>query len=169
MHNEQERLAREWAERVKAAPSGMYSAEANAVAEIVLEHTTLSTMADVEWSDGKHYLAGATALDGQLEVMMWLDDTEHGHIITDQGAWRPEQLTPNGKRYELREVKKPEHPDTLTAFEDYENAPVGTVVAAPSDTCVIKFEYGWYAPRSSQKEDPIDFGRMVVLRWGWGE
>lgn len=178
----QEQLARQWAEEQMAIEWNepeRVRGKLRAAAEYILANLPEPTMADVEWDDEKHYLAGATALDGQLEVMMWLDDTERGHIITDQGAWRPEQLTPNGKQYELREVgtiqeSRTVHPTTLTTVEDYAYAPKGTVVAG-ADPLEVYVSSGYAWLKAGDLEDcsvPSDWiGRTTrkVLRWGLGD
>ena len=109
-----------------------YGIAAQAAAEYILAHVPAPTMQGVQWEHEKHHLAGATTPAGHDAVMMWHDEEDTGYIITDLDAWRPDQLTPNGKRYELREVgapEEPEHPDVLKTVEGYENAPVGTIVA----------------------------------------
>jgi len=63
------------------------------------------TMADVEWDDDKHYLAGAITPVGREAVMLWHDDVDTGNIVTTTGEWRRDQLTPTGKRYTLTEVQ----------------------------------------------------------------
>lgn len=60
MNNNTKRLAREWAERIKAAPEGTYTPRAIAAAEHILATTTPPTMAEVEWNNEEHHLAGAT-------------------------------------------------------------------------------------------------------------
>lgn len=108
MSNEQENLAREWAERVKAEPMEIYSPVIYAAAEFILANTKPLTMADVEWDWEKHYLAGATNVIGDVECVMiapvdgMIVNAEFGDgrlVRTSPGA-----LTPNGKWYELREV-----------------------------------------------------------------
>lgn len=71
----------------------------------VLPPKPLPTMADVEWDDDLHFLAGATTPIGREAVMLWHDDVESGNIITTTGEWRRDQLTPTGKRYMLTEVQ----------------------------------------------------------------
>ena len=88
---------------------------------------------------------------------------------------KPVTLTPNGKKYELREVgapEQPEHPATLVTEQDYANAPVGTIVAAPGFHAWTK-SYGDSFPWSQggtwcSNSDMADTERQV-LRWGWGK
>ena len=111
MRNQQERLAREWAERVKSVPEVNYGPEANAAAEIVLATTTPPSMADVEWDHEKHHLAGATTSSGKELVMFRLDIDDDDCVFTNLGCCSRDLLTPNGKKYELREITdEPEHP-----------------------------------------------------------
>lgn len=141
-----EKLARQWAERKKAQAkrhvedAGYFPREDTlaAIEHVLATTTDPLTMADVEWEVEKHYLAGATSeIDGSELVMVApLDDLI---VSAKPGGDRvsltsPETLTPNGKKYELREVgatAEPEHPATLETQADYENAPEGTVVAEP--------------------------------------
>ena len=175
MSNERERLAREWA--VDCQGEGKlpaYGIAAQAAAEHILATTTPPTMQGVQWEHEKHHLAGATTPAGHDAVMMWHDVDETGHIITDLGEWRPDQLTPNGKRYELVEVgapEEPEHPETLTTVEDYENAPEGTIVALQDTASVwVKSNGMWrrgdYDTRPSASMEVVS---RTMLRWGWGE
>lgn len=170
MSNERERLARQWA--TSTLPRG--DAKTLAAIEHILATTTEPTMAGVKWEHEKHHLAGATTLAGFDAVMMWCDEEDTGHIITDLGEWRPDQLTPNGKRYELREVgapEEPEHPETLTTLEDYENAPEGTIVASNGQWEVPHMKQNGLWWRSGIACDNEFMARNChpVLRWGWGE
>lgn len=110
-----EKLARQWAERKKALAkrhmedAGYFPREDTLAAiEHVLATTTPLTMADVVWDWEKHYLAGATNEIGDVECVMiapmdgMIVNAEFGDgrlVRTSPGA-----LTPNGRRYELREV-----------------------------------------------------------------
>lgn len=172
MSDERERLARQWAERIKSVPELRYDLDANAAADFIFEHTSPPTMANVEWDDDKHYLAGATGPFGDEVVMMWYDDGTD-HIFTNGEEWPRDRLTPNGKRYELREVgapEQPEHPATLATDQDYENAPVGTVVAELGGWARTKGFCGdwsdgatWFTDREMANKERQE------LRWGWGK
>lgn len=188
MSNERERLAREWAEGVVAMPSGHHDEGEIAAAEHVMATTTEPTMTDVEWND-KHFLAGATINEGDSAIeMVMCGFTRDGEIYVvepnpgcgKRGYWpMPGELTPNGKRYELVEVtNQPEHPETLSTLEDYENAPIWTIVTGPALGLVyLKILDGkWVATACTVKLDPIDLvegnpgdSTMSVLRWGLGE
>lgn len=170
MNNNTERLAREWAEYIKSETSLIRTQEVHAAAEYILATTTPPTMADVEWDDEKHRLAGATTPTGRDLVMMWNKESPD-QIVTEVGAWERELLTPNGKRYKLVEIGKPEHPEVLTTVEDYENAPTGTVVANRGFFPLVKKEPNcWLDPFHTMHHDRgLAGASRKVLRWGWGE
>lgn len=182
-----EMKGRQWAEKVLAAPERTYSPGEVAAAKVVVEHTAPLTMADVDWDDEKHRLAGANTSTGQEVVMMWYDPKHTDHIISARDEWRREQLTPNGKRYELREVTdeptqatvsldenvgadQPEHPTTLKTLEDYANAPAGTVVAEPLYFAWQKNHFGdWRTVKTRLTSREMAGRKRQVLRWGWGK
>lgn len=167
--NDTERLAREWAEMIKAAPEDYGLASVHAAAEYILATTTPPTMADVEWDTKEHHLAGATLSGGSEVVMMWYDE-DTNLIVTEKGFAPCEDLTPNGKRYELREITEPEHPETLTTMEDYENAPAGTIVAENGESPYVKRWPDDWADRFGEKRsnEGMSSTSRKVLRWGWG-
>lgn len=87
-----------------------------------------------------------------------------------------ESVTPNGKRYELRELA--DHPATLTTVEDYEDAPEGTIVIHPgSAPPYLKIADGrWATTACETRLNAIDLvngnpgdSTVTVLRWGRGE
>lgn len=170
------KLARKWAADCQGEGKlPAYGIAAQAAAEYILATTTPPTMADVEWDDEKHYLAGATTSNGGSVVMLWHDDIDTDHIITDHAEWPRDRLTPNGKKYELREVgapKQPEHPATLMTEQDYENAPVGTIVDI-DETVAVRWKIGWYIAGfegDHSSEFMFHQGEGDVIRWGgWGK
>lgn len=178
--NEDYRKAREWAEEILAFPETAYPSQ-SMVAKVLLELLPKQTMADVEWDDDAHHLAGATTPDGQDAVMMWFDGDESELIMCVDAAWSPGQLTPNGKQYELREVTvssnenigldQPEHPTVLKTEEDFEDAPNGTIVAKSKRSASTKFATGeWGNPHTREcPQYMAECGPWTVLRWGWGE
>ncbi len=170
MSNETARLAREWADTRN--PDTLTDI-ARAARERILATTDPLTMADVEWDDEKHHLAGATAPFGDEVVMMWYDD-DTDHIFTNGEEWPRDRLTPNGKKYELREVgapEQPEHPEVLVTVEDYANAPVGTIVARGDYAPYVKRgPNAWTTEYSSLAYDEDMAGiPRTVLRKGWGK
>ena len=173
MSNETARLAREWAE--SRNPNSLTGA-AKAAREHIMATTDPLTMADVEWNDEKHYLAGAVDADGHEVVML---DKLHGNIrvcdVDQMGLGRPvlespKTITPNGKRYELREIgaqEEPARPATLVTEQDYENAPVGTVVAEPGRPALTKTHGGeWHRYGGWFTSDEMAGTERQVLRWG---
>ena len=107
---DREKLARQWAESRQQFDNR--SERERAAAEYILATTTEPTMADVEWDDDIHRGLGAVDDAGQ-EWVMSQDDGNYinciGFDLDTCGALAAD-LTPNGKRYELREVTKPDHP-----------------------------------------------------------
>lgn len=167
--NEQERLALQWAEQVKSKPAVFCSQDALAAAEHILATTTPPTMADVEWNDEEHHLAGATTPEGN-EVVMIHYNSLTGRVATVDGYALDSALTPNGKRYELVEVSgEPERPETLTTLEDYANAPVGTNVAGNGYFPYVKSERGYWMNPSigTCSNEGLAAVSRRVLRWGW--
>lgn len=166
-----EQLARQLAEHVKALE--VSSPEMTATAERILATTTPPTMADVEWDTKEHHLAGATTPMSRDVVMLWGDE-DNDCIFTEEGRILRKALTPNGKRYELREVGAPEqpaHPATLETQADYENAPVGTIVAKVDGhpwmkAHPIRWESG---VKTLPDRDISVIGPHQVLRWRWGK
>jgi hypothetical protein len=62
-------------------------------------------------------------------------------------------------------------PVELTTVEDFENAPVGTIVAKPQgEACQKVFDHQWESLSDlfTDKEMEIK-GPWKILRWGWGE
>lgn len=111
-----DQLARQWAKyysenwpevRSTASPRSFFEG-AKAAVEFILDHTTPEpeTMADVDWDDEKHYLAGCMSPYGS---MVMLRPQGANMIVHDLNSdltevFDRDDLTPNGKRYELREV-----------------------------------------------------------------
>lgn len=167
-----EMKGRQWAEKVLAAPEGRHNPAEIAAAEVVVKHTPPLSMDYVEWDDEKHRLAGATTSTGQEVVMMWYDAKHTDHIISARDEWRREQLTPNGKRYELREVTdEDEHPEVLTTVEDYKNAPLHTIVARPYHAPEIKTSWDSWVSVETGKHTNSEMAHVPreVLRYGSGE
>lgn len=174
---DQEKLARQWAKyylenwtdiQINGKPSERFK-EAKAAVEFILDHTEPETMADVEWDDEKHRGMGATAPGGETYVMYSMGRLVNCFTLDLRAAGlRAEDLTPNGKRYELREVGEPEHPATLKTQADYENAPVGTVVAEPGWPAWTRtFSGKWINGGSLCDSGSMSGTKRDVLRWGW--
>lgn len=181
MTNEKEKLAREWAESKLAMPTGHLDADVLAAAEHVMATTTEPTMDEVEWNEDTHALTGAVVDvgSGPVDVVMLAGSVDGIDYATLDGKFGYEPryyFTPNGKRYELREVTdKPEPPETFTTWEDFDNAPEGTVVSSPGAVPAMKNRDGRW--RAVGITTPLTSGSLAlgaespatVLRWGWGE
>ena len=172
LDDNQKRLARQWAERIKSAPREYHDEMHHAVADFVLAHTKPETMKDVEWDDEEHFLAHAVSSTRNKPVVM-LDKT--GGMITaiDMDSHSvirstPNGITPTGKRYKL--VQVPDHPDALTTVEDYESAPIGTVVASPRFSAWTKNRSDeWICGMALWKTSEMAGITHTVLRWGNGD
>lgn len=185
MSNNQERLALEWATRIKSVPREYHDETYHAVADIVLAHIKPPTMEDVEWDHEEHYLAGATHEDC-TEVIMHsrVDATEIATIRPgdddhDGRDWS-DKLFPNGKKYQLVEVTvspdenvapdQPEHPEFLGTREEYEAAPAGTIIAKDGEPPLMKDAIGdWQVRHRVVRTASLAGYRYRVLRWGWGD
>ena len=179
-----EKLAREWAKTIRDAVDQnptKFNEKARAAADYILANVPEPTMADVEWSDEKHHLAGATMKrafsESSVEVVMQFDRNDvfidYTTLGGEHGMVERRDLTPNGKKYELREVTGDDHPETLTTVEDYENAPEGTIVASDGylSTPLVKRYGKWCRDRIEFTAEDLDAvaEQLRVLRWGWGE
>ena len=188
---EQEQLAREWAEKIKKKASrspSWFDEECIAAADLVLANTTPPTMEGVEWDAREHRGLGTVGEDGTEWVMLHMMPNDWiACISSDLRKYRhlkPKWLTPNGKRYELVDITdkpepgpepepEPEHPKTLSTVEDYENAPVGTVVAIRRGKPWTKNKtrlWGREYNRALQVEnEQMSAISREVLRWGWSK
>nr|DAI86673.1 MAG TPA: hypothetical protein [Caudoviricetes sp.] len=170
--NNTARLAREWAE-MELDNAGEFSNKGRiAAAEHIMATTTPPTMADIEWDHDKYHLHGATTPKGDEVVMLWHDDIDTDHIITDHAEWPRDRLTPNGKKYELREVgatEEPAHPATLETLEDFQNAPDGTVISYAGNMPLTLIGQIWRRGFATQTHREMAGDKCPVLRWGWGE
>ena len=176
---EQEKLAREWAEQVMGRgelSTSVFNDGCRAAAELVLANTAPPTMEGVQWDAKKHRGLGTFGEDGVEWVMV--DMRPDRRIVgvspdfrTVRGL-RPEWLTPNGKRYELREVgaDQPENPKTLRTVEDLENAPDGTVVTKPGHIAITRRLGNWSGQFTHEDSASMaEHGPWEVLRWGMGK
>lgn len=188
MTSEQERLARQWADRVMTTTLERIDPVQRAAAQYILATIPAPTMADVEWDDKKHYLAGAVDVDGKEVVMLVEADETIRVCAADRMGLAypvleyPNTLTPNGKKYELREVgatvssnenvapDQPEHPKFLGTLEEYKAAPAGTIIAKDGELPLMKAATGdWQARNRSARPASLAGYRFRVLRRGWGD
>ncbi|WP_165164935.1 hypothetical protein [Corynebacterium qintianiae] len=76
-------------------------------------------------------------------------------------------------RPEPQPEPEPEHPRTLSSAEDYEDAPLGTVVAPSGNSPWVKiYEERWTIAWSGARRTNSDMAELeeqYVLRWGWSE
>lgn len=177
MTNEKEKLAREWAESKLAMPTGHLDADVLAAADHILATTTEPTMDEVEWNGDTHALTGAVVDvgGGPVDVVMLAGSVDGIDYATLDGKFGYEPryyFTPNGKKYELREVTdKPEHPETLRTLEDYENAPEGTIAASNGkwEVPYMKQNGLWWHRGIACSNEHMARNCHPVVREGWGE
>lgn len=106
-------LARQWAlEAQDAAKESEFTEDTYAAIEFVLANTKPETMADIAWDSDEHYLSGCATTFGSMVMLRPQGETILVHNLNTDltEVFDREDLTPNGKRYELREVTEPEHP-----------------------------------------------------------
>ena len=113
--------------------------------------------------------------DEQVDVVMLGRDVSIIEYVTLDGKPGYDHccyFTPNGKKYALREVTdKPEHPETLSTAEDYENAPEGTIVALQGASAAWVKDGGEWRRGTYAIMDSVAASAhaRTVLRKGWGE
>ena len=171
------KLARKWAADCQGEGKlPAYGIAAQAAAEYILATTAESTMAGTAWVKETHYLAGAVTKNGTELIMLDMDDDLILVVNPDTADltnFDGYELTPNGKRYELREVgapEQPEHPATLETVEDYVNAPEGTTVAEPGGNSYTKDPSGeWLQGGYSLTSHEMTGTKRQELRKGWGK
>ena len=176
---ENHKLARQWAEHAKTLE--VISPEIVAAAEYILEHTEPPTLADVEWDGEKYFMTGADyrlheASQSENVVLLAREFDTHMIVVLrpqlgEVMLCAPGNLTPNGKRYELREITKPDHPEVLDSVEDYENAPEGTVISRPGGLPWTKDDELWRSPIFTDSSQSLALGwnqPFNILRWGPG-
>lgn len=117
---DREKLARQWAESRQQFDNR--SERERAAADYILDNIepqTPPTMADVEWDDEKHAGLGVQVPNGNNRVLISMDTPSLWLTalpdFTDFLLFPRGSLTPNRKRYELREVGKGE-PDVRRAI-----------------------------------------------------
>lgn len=170
---DQKKLARQWAES-----RGQFenrSERERAAAEFILANTESETMMGREWVHAEHHMAGAD-WEGDIPVVM-IDpagDRSTYVLTVEEEAMceaDDEELTPNGKRYELREIVEPDHPEVLTTVEEYENAPEGTIVSGYSRSVSYKINHRRWEESGLLGQftgDEMAGNARDVLRWGKG-
>lgn len=153
-------------------------------AQHILATTTPLTMADVKW-DKRHFGRVCEGEDGVEWVMLYRRGDGRIMGVTPDlqkvRGLRPQWLTPNGKKYELVEVgatvssdenvAPEQHPETLRTKDDYENAPVGTIVARDGYSSYVKQAQAVWgnAFYDTYHDAGLAGSSRKVIRWGWGE
>lgn len=94
-------------------------------------------------------------------------------VVDDAHWWTDDEVTLIAPLVSARPEPQPDHPRTLSSVEDYENAPVGTIVASPDNSPWVKtFEKGWGPSWSVIGRSNSDMAELLegqdVLRKGWG-
>lgn len=135
------------------------------------------TMADVDWSDEEHYLAGAYDYDGREVVMLKevvgniqvcdVDEMQREFIPVLE---HPKNLTPNGKKYQILDGSQQSNTtETLFTAGDYEDASVGTIVASGEQPPYVKTEVNMWMDScgDAYSDEGMAGTRRDVLRKGW--
>lgn len=141
-----------------------YDSDLEAIKSVLPERPK-QTMAEFGWDQDKNFLWEAE--HGGTKVAMLGYQLDGYTILTDKGHIDPRHLTPTGRRYKL--VLDDGHPEYLDTMQDYENAPSGTVAAAPGEFPRVKDGSVWYAPDSiaMTSHETMAGTRRRVLRWEW--
>lgn len=131
---------------------------------------TGGTMDKIAWSDDVHRGMAAVDENGNTWIMQ-SEETRAINLIhpeTLASAWAYKKyLTPTGTRYEL--TPKRDHPEELNTLDDYENAPIGTIVTTGSGHPITKTETGWATStgRTISSQRVAELGAHgKVHRWG---
>lgn len=178
-------LAKKWAELIIAQSNEGEPFEDGelAAAKVLDEILDPPTLAGAVFEP----LVGAATINGREVVTL----SERGQGVIDcyypgSGMVFPIDaidLYPDGKKYKIVEDgatvsqhenvgdDQPEYPGTLCGEQDYQDAPIGTIVAANGGNVYLKTgDHSWcIAGVEGLDEGPI-FGYMrTVLRWGWSK
>lgn len=137
-------------------------------AKFIIEKTDPLTIKESGWNEKEHHLAGATNRVGEDVVMLRDRDfgSSGGYLIACvDGDYNPDALTPNGKKYEVREVTS----DLST--EQIDELPVGSVVAAPGCRPFVKItSESWMSSTQVLTSSLLaDYENVTLLRYGWGD
>ena len=139
-----------------------------AAAKFVIENTRPLTIKESGWIDEEHHLTGATNRVGNDVVMLRSRDfgSPHGYLIVCvDGDYDPDALTPNGKKYEVKEIVPG------LSSEQLEALPIGSIVGVPGlegYTKTISREWTGRFEQLSSKA-LAECGNVSLLRRGWGD
>lgn len=174
MTNNDKTIALKWANAV-LDDLDHYAPIEHAAARHIIKTTPSPTMAELDWKDNEHTLAGATLDigDGPENVIMTAHSGVYIFYVTKDG--KPDYdysrfFTPNGKRYELHEAGTADvtPPKTLTTEKDYNEAADGTVAASPDGMPFLKQRSVWRYLNIVKRDDEMANAQpRVVLRDGW--
>lgn len=176
-------LAKEWAKLI-TAQSGegeLFEDGELAAAKILDETLNLRTLASAPFepligavsASGSEYIVLAESAPG-VAICFRLSNERIYTISTMD-------LYSNGKKYkpvedgatvsqdEKVEDGQPEHLETLYSEQDYQDAPIGTIVAANSENVYLKTgDHSWsIAGVEGLEGGPLPGSSRAVLRWGW--
>lgn len=171
MSKTQEQIAREWAENRLSAKHLTINPTLEAVAEVVLQNTQPPTMRDILWDPKQHRGLGATDNYGNEWVMLKWNGAEKITCVTPDLEKVHNiarfNLTPSGKRYGFTAEGEAGH-DVLETTEDYEGAPLGTVVLLDDSYPLVKSGPGWLGPNYTiRHSDDLGGVKRRVARLGW--
>lgn len=160
--------ARAWAQEALSAGTGV-TASCVSAAKALLELLPAQTMAEIGWDHDTYHLAGAVTPTGEEVMMMWLDSDESGLIMCNLDAWKPEQLTPNGKHYSIVPGSPRPFHYVLRTRADLDECPEGTVIVKPgSEPHMMDDALGWISPSDHGANAYVEVALpWTVLRWGW--
>lgn len=144
------------------------------------------TMADVDWSDEEHYLAGAYDYDGNEVVMLSevcgnirVCDANKLGVAFVTTLEPPQNLTPNGKRYTLTTLEEiydqeerarfAQNTESLFDASDYASVPIGTIAAHAEQPPYVKLGRNTWADHIGDMYSDAGMAgtRRDVLRNGW--
>ena len=184
------KVIRVWQSRHKAELDNNTLAASYGLAEDLADAGLIApdppSMADVEWRDEEHYLAGANDYEGNEVVMLSeidgnirVCDVDNLGVKFVTALEHPTNLTPNGKRYALtmleelhdqeERARAARHTESLFTAGDYEDMPVGTIVASGEQPPYVKMEVIMWMDScgDAYSDEGMAGTSRDVLRNGW--
>lgn len=159
------KCARAWAQGARTSAS-LVEREA---AQALLDLLPSPTVDEVGWDWDTHHMAGAISPQEEEVVMLWFDD-DADLVICAESAWRPDELTPTGRRYKFVATdEQSPHTRYLTTLEELDSVVEGTVVVKPgSEPHMMDDALGWISPSDHDANEHVAENLpWQVLRWGW--
>lgn len=158
----------EWARSFIHTDAAKNDPARKSTAEFILANAPSQKMSQVEWNARTHWLAGADSVDGESKIVLYpLADS--AEIACADEPLAADDLVPNGRRYEIVEIKDDVFPRQLTSARDYDEAPSGTVVAVNNAHYMRESDDFWVNSRDENYSDFKDMaaiGTGTVLVWG---